>query len=70
MKVKDVYSEAELEVLLEFIPDIDIDSEYTDDDWCILDDKLHDILISKGRTSNDELNDIGVLVEKLIDFIP
>ncbi|KAF0335920.1 hypothetical protein [Pediococcus acidilactici] len=70
MKVKDVYSEAELEALLKFIPDIDIGSEYTDDDWCILDDKLHDILVLKGRTSNDELNDIGLLVEKLIDSIP
>lgn len=32
MKIKDVYSEAELEALLKFIPDIDTGSEYTDDD--------------------------------------
>lgn len=40
------------------------------DDWNDLDDKSNDILISKGITPNDELNEIDLLAESLIDPIP
>ncbi|MBF7106626.1 hypothetical protein ACWOA4_03685 [Pediococcus pentosaceus] len=69
-RFKDIYSATELSSLLGLFPDININIEYTNNDWCNLDDRLHNVLVSKGRMPNDELNEIGLLVESLIDSIP
>lgn len=63
LRIKDIYSATELSSLLGLLPDIN-------NDWCNLDDRLHDVLVSKGRMPNDELNEAGLLVKSLIDPIP
>lgn len=63
-------TKAELSSLLGLLPDININIEYTNNDWCNLDDRLHNVLVSKDRITNDKLNEIGLLVESLIDPIP
>lgn len=69
-RFKDIYSATELPSLLGLLPDININIEYTNNDWYNLDDRLHNVLVSKDRMTNDELNEIGLLVESLIDPIP
>ncbi len=63
-------TKAELSFLLGLLPDININIEYTNNDLCNLDDRLHNVLVSKDRMTNDKLNEIGLLIESLIDPIP
>ncbi len=48
-RFKDIYSATELSSLLGLLPDININIEYTNNDWCNLDDRLHNVLVSKDR---------------------
>jgi hypothetical protein len=70
MRIKDIYLATELSSLLMLLPDINIDTDCTDHDWCNFNDRLHDILIRNGRLPNDELNELGLLAESLIEPIP
>lgn len=48
-RFKDIYSATELSSLPGLLPDININIEYTNNDWCNLDDRLHNVLVSKDR---------------------
>lgn len=51
-RFKDIYSATELSSLLGLLPDININIEYTNNDLCNLDDRSHNVLVSKDRMTN------------------
>lgn len=69
MKLIDILTDDELEIVKNELPRIDISKPMNDDDWVTLIEELQDCAVLSGVDQFQEINDYGYSIEKIVDKI-